>query len=117
MKPKTKKQLENILLFAKRAQDRAHGVTLESFLADELLQDAVLYCLGQVGETATNIPDDEQDKYPELFWRQMIGLRNRLFHDYEEIDLSRVYAITQEPISQLIKSLESILKRDAEGKP
>ena len=111
MKPKTKRQLENILMFAKRAHDRTHSITLDEFMKDEFLQDAVLYCLGQVGETAANIPDEEQEKYPDLFWRQMIGLRNRLFHEYEEIDLSRVFAITQEPIARLVESLESLLMK------
>jgi len=109
MKPKTISQLTNILMFAKRAQYRVAKITLEEFLSDELLQDAILYCLGQIGETATKIPDEEQERYPQLYWRQMIGLRNRIFHDYEEIDLSRVYAITQEPLSQLVQNLESLL--------
>ena len=111
MKPKTISQLTNILMFAKRAQYRVAKITLEDFLSDELLQDAILYCLGQIGETATKIPDEEQEKYPQLYWRQMIGLRNRIFHDYEEIDLSRVYEITQEPLSQLVQNLESLLDK------
>ena len=110
MKPKTRKQLEKILLFAKKVQSRTVDIDLDTFLNDELVQDAVLYCLGQIGETATNIPDEEQEKYPELFWRQMIGLRNRLFHDYEEIDLTRVFGITEEPIEQLIRVLEMLLE-------
>ena len=110
MKPKTRKQLKNILLFAKKVQKRTADINLDTFLNDELIQDAVLYCLGQIGETATSIPDEEQEKYPELFWRQMIGLRNRLFHDYEEIDLNRVFGITQEPIDRLVKILEILLQ-------
>ncbi|MCL2069170.1 MAG: DUF86 domain-containing protein [Oscillospiraceae bacterium] len=115
MKPKTKKQLKNILEFAKRTRDRTHKITFEDFMSDELIQDAVLYCLGQIGETASNISDEEQEKYPELFWRQMIGLRNRIFHDYEEIDMKRVFDITQEPISQLVQMLESLLDVKAGG--
>ena len=54
-------------------------------MQDDLLQKSVMYCLGQIGEIASNIADEEQEKYPEVFWYQMIGLRNRLFHDYEGI--------------------------------
>jgi uncharacterized protein with HEPN domain len=114
MNPKTQRQLKNILVFSKRIQERTQDISLSAFLEDDFLQDAVLYCLGQVGETATNIQAEEQEKYPELFWRQMIGLRNRLFHDYEEIDLTRVYDITQGPISQLIDLLEIILSDTTE---
>ena len=69
-----------------------------------------MFCLGQIGETASAISDEEQEKFPEIFWYQMIGLRNRLFHDYERIDITRVFAITQEPITQLIQNLKDILK-------
>jgi hypothetical protein len=42
-----------------------------------------MYCLGQIGEIATKIPEIEQRNYPGIFWEQMVGLRHRLFHDYE----------------------------------
>ena len=88
MNPNTQKMLEQILMFAKRIQERMNGISLETFLNDDFLQDAVLYCLGQMGETAARISDDEQEKYPEMFWNQMISLRHRLFHIYEAINLS-----------------------------
>jgi uncharacterized protein with HEPN domain len=110
MNPKTRKLLEQILMFAKRTKKRISNITLEAFLNDEYLQDAVLYCLGQMGETASRVPDDEQEKYPDVFWNQMIGLRHRVFHDYEALNLSIVYEITQEPTEQLIQNLEALLK-------
>ena len=110
MNLKTRKLFEQILLFAKKTHMRMNGVALEAFLDDEFLQDAVLYCLGQVGETASRISDDERAKYPEIFWNQMISLRHRVFHNYEALNLSIVYEITQEPIAQLVQNLETLLK-------
>ena len=113
MKDSTRRRLERILEFAKKVKKRTENISTEDFLQDELLQEAVMYCLGQIGEIASNIPDDEQEKYPGIFWYQMIGLRNRLFHDYEEINLTRVFTITQEPIVQLIQNLETLLTTQA----
>ena len=113
MNPKTKRQLERILTFAKRVRQRTKSVSIETFLNDDFLQDAVVYCLGQMGEIACKIPEEEQEKYPDLFWNQMTGLRHRLFHDYEAIDFSMIYHVTQEPISQMVLKLESILSREA----
>ena len=110
MKDNTLRRFERILEFAKKVKKRTEGIGLDDFSQDELLQEAVMYCLGQIGEIASNIPDEEQEKYPEVFWYQMIGLRNRLFHDYEEIDLARVFAITQEPLAQLIQNIETLTK-------
>ena len=111
MKDKTQKRLEHILEFAKKVKKRTENISLVDFIKDELLQESVLYCLGQIGEIASRIPDEEQEKSPGLFWNQMIGMRNRLFHDYEEVDLTRVFAITQEPIAQLVQNIEELLKK------
>ena len=104
MKDSTQRRFKYILEFAHKVRKRTEGICLDDFVKDDLLQEAVMYCLGQIGEIASNIPDEEQEKYPEIFWYQMVGLRNRLFHDYEEIDLARVFAITQEPIAQLVQN-------------
>ena len=109
MNAKTRRQFEQILMFAIRIQNKMKDETLETFLTDEDKQDAILYRLGQIGEVASKISDEEQEKYPSLFWRQMIGLRHRLFHEYQEIDLTQIYAITQQPISSLISELKVIL--------
>jgi uncharacterized protein with HEPN domain len=111
MKDSTIRRLERILEFAKKVEKRTENISLDDFIQADLLQESVLYCLGQIGEIASNIPDDEQEKYPGIFWYQMIGLRNRLFHDYEEIDMTRVFAITQEPIAQLARNIEEILRK------
>ena len=109
MKQNTRERFEHILVFCKKIRDRTKGVTREVYLADELLQESVMYCLGQVGEIASKIPDEEQSNYPNIFWEQMVGLRHRLFHDYQAINFSMVYDITQQPIVHLIRELEVIL--------
>ena len=109
MKFDTRERFQHILLFSKKVRERTKGVTLEAYLENDLLQESVMYCLGQLGEIASKISDEEQEKYPSIFWDQMIGLRHRLFHDYEAINFSKVYDITQQPMLQLIKELESIL--------
>ena len=109
MKFDTRERFRHILLFSKKVRERTEGVTLEEYLDNDLLQESVMYCLGQLGEIASKISEKEQEKYPNIFWEQMIGLRHRLFHDYEAINFSKVYDVTQQPILKLIKELESIL--------
>ena len=113
MNARTKERLELILMFAKRIKKDLDAVSLANFLENVEKQDAVLYRLGQIGETATKIPDDEQEKYPAIFWHQMIALRHRLFHDYGEISLVKIYEITQKPIAQLVQVLETALDCNA----
>jgi len=109
MKHDTYERLKRILSFSKKVQQRTFNLNLDDFLNDELLQESIMYCLGQIGEIASKISDEEQNKYQNLFWDQMVGLRHRLFHDYEAINFIMVYDITQQPITQLINELELIL--------
>jgi uncharacterized protein with HEPN domain len=110
MNDRTLRRIELILDFAYKVKTRTENISRDDFIQDVLLHESVLYCLGQIGEIASNLPDEEQEKYPTIFWYQLIGLRNRLFHDYEKIDLSIVYDITQEPMSQMVQNLEELLK-------
>jgi uncharacterized protein with HEPN domain len=110
MKDSTQRRFKRILEFAHKVKKRTESMSLEDFVQNDLVQESVMYCLGQIGEITSSIPDEEQEKYPGIFWYQMIGLRNRLFHDYEEIDLTRVFSITQEPITQLIHNIKTLLK-------
>jgi uncharacterized protein with HEPN domain len=110
MKLETRKHFERILVFSIKVRDRTKGISLETYLEDELLQESVMYCLGQIGEITSKIPEIEQENYPNIFWEQMVGLRHRLFHDYEAINFSMVYDITQQPISMLVDALERILQ-------
>ena len=112
MNARTKERLKLILMFANRIKNDMETISLENFLVNYEKQDAVLYRFGQIGEIASKISDDEQEKHAEIFWQQMIGLRHRLFHDYGVIDLAKIYEITQEPILQLVKNLEEILNSE-----
>jgi uncharacterized protein with HEPN domain len=109
MKYETGLCLKRILAFSIKIKERTQHISLDDYLKNDFLQEAVMYCLGQIGEIASKISDDEQKKYPQIFWDLMVGLRHRLFHDYEAINHSKVYEITQEPISELIRYLQSIL--------
>ena len=55
------------------------------------LQDAVLRRLEIIGEAVKRIPLDYKDKYPDIPWRQVAGMRDILIHGYDEVDLELVW--------------------------
>ena len=78
----------------------------EAFLADEMLQDAVLLRLLAIGEEVTHISDTFLDKYPELPWHKIIGLRNRIVHGYFEVDQDIIWqALNDGSLEELRKVL------------
>ena len=74
--------LLDMLLAAKDARSVVENLTRESFLASRVHQLASLKALETIGEAAARISDDFRAKHPEISWREIIGMRNRLIHAY-----------------------------------
>ena len=101
--------LKNMLMFAVRINIRIENVSLEQFLDDEEKQDLILYPLGQIGENANRVSEELREECHEILWNPIIGIRNRIFHSYEDINMSIVYQSAIEHIPVLIKQLRKIL--------
>lgn len=61
-------------------------VGIETLMADEVLRRACVKSLEIIGEASRNISDDLKTAHPEIPWRQMIGMRNKLVHHYFGVD-------------------------------
>jgi len=109
MNDKDRAYLQRMLEFSKRIQRRVSNTTAEAFLMDENLQDMVLYAIGQVGENANAVSDDVKEAHPDLLWNALIGIRNRVFHSYGDIDMTLVYEAAVDHTPLVISQLEKIL--------
>jgi uncharacterized protein with HEPN domain len=85
--------LMDILESMNRIDTYILGVNYDSFLNNQMLIDAVIRNLEIIGEAARNLPDELKNKYPELPWRNMIGLRNILIHQYFGVDESIIWEV------------------------
>ncbi|MDB9314316.1 DUF86 domain-containing protein [Spirulina sp. CS-785/01] len=65
-----------------KIQQYTEGLTFEEFQSQPTLVEAVLYNFTIMGEAARSIPQDIQTRYPEIPWRDMSDLRNRMVHEY-----------------------------------
>jgi uncharacterized protein with HEPN domain len=66
---------------------------------------ATIRALEVMGEAANRISADVQRLYPEVPWRNMINMRNRLIHNYDEVDLYTVWETVVDDVPQLIANL------------
>ena len=94
---------------ARDAFDIASRIGREAFLADRTMQHAVIRCLTVVGEAANRLSADTRDSLPEIAWRDVVGLRNVLVHDYQGINLSRIWTIVEEDVPPLLNALSAYL--------
>ena len=77
------------------------GITREAFLADEKTIDAVVRNLEIIGEAARRLPAEFAAAHPDISWRQIAGLRNRIVHEYFGLDLDIVWHIVEHDLPQL----------------
>ena len=101
--------VKNMLMFAERVRDRVKQISLEEFITDIDKQDLILYPLGQIGENAGRVSEETRDKFHEILWNPIIGIRNRIFHSYEDIDMRLVYNAAVQHILELIQQLRHVL--------
>ena len=103
--------LGHITQSAADARSYVEGLTKEDFLADKRTQQAVVMNLIIIGEAASKLMDVHAEftqRYPQVPWRSMRGMRNRIAHGYFDIDLNVVWNTVQEDLPALLNALSGI---------
>jgi uncharacterized protein with HEPN domain len=101
-------RIEEILICAHNIKDFTAGMSLEDFLDDPRTVRAVAYEFTTIGEAARVIPADIQERYPDVPWGKMQGIRNVLVHKYFRLDEEILWKAALEDIPPLIEALEKL---------
>ncbi len=101
--------LRHMLDHAKEAVSMARGKSRADLDNDRLLNLALVRLLEIVGEGASRVPKSERDLHSEIPWTEIVGLRNRLIHGYDEVDFDILWQIVQTDLPPLIDKLQQIL--------
>jgi uncharacterized protein with HEPN domain len=100
--------LDDSIEAARKIERYTAGLSYEEFCDDEKTVDAVLRNFEVIGEAAKNVPEDVQQEYPDVPWREMAGMRDKLIHGYMTIDLEIVWATVENDIPSLLTQLETV---------
>ena len=84
------------------------GVTYEEFCRDTKLVEACVFNLSQMGELANRIDADYAESHPAIPWRLLYGLRNRIVHDYEGVNLRLIWEIIRDDLPELKAELNHL---------
>jgi uncharacterized protein with HEPN domain len=101
--------LLDILIAARKVSRYMEDASWESFKEDDRTQDAVIRNLQVIGEAARQLSDEFQSIHPEVPWSEIIGMRNRLVHDYSRIDVTKVWETARDDIPPLIRWIEPLV--------
>ncbi|MDD3435917.1 MAG: DUF86 domain-containing protein [Candidatus Gastranaerophilales bacterium] len=86
------------------------NMSFEEFIKDDKTFSAVTRKFEIIGEAANRIPKQIQQKYNDIPWPYMIGMRNKIIHDYDGVNLMIVFDSAKEDLNDLLPLLEKILK-------
>lgn len=102
-------RLRHMLDAAKEVADFTTGRKRSDLDSDQMLLRALSMSTGILGEAASRLDTTIQQKYSHIPWRQIIGMRNFLFHEYFRVDPDILWDTATKAIPPLIPQLEQIL--------
>lgn len=105
MKKDIRVYIEDILESIAKIEEYTKNVTEKIFNKDTQLQDSVLRRLEIIGEAVKNIPTDFRNKYPEIPWKNIAGMRDILIHEYSGVNLKRVWKVVKKDLLDLKNNL------------
>jgi uncharacterized protein with HEPN domain len=97
---------------AREALDMVRGRVRGDLDADRMLNLALVRLLEILGEAAGRVPPEDRGRYPLVPWPQLVSLRNRLIHGYDQVDFDILWQILTQDLPPLVKELETILASD-----
>ena len=97
------------LVFVLRA---TRGVTLAAFLEADVLKRAVVRSLEIIGEATKKLSAELRSEQPQVNWRAMAGMRDRLIHDYFGIDYMIVWDVVENYLPELKETVEGFLEAE-----
>ncbi len=106
--------LLDMLLAGRDALEFAAGLTFREFQRSRLHQTAVLKAIETVGEAASNVSQETRQAHPEIPWKEIVGMRNRLVHVYFDVSLHRVWETVRQDVPRLVALLEPLVPPESD---
>jgi uncharacterized protein with HEPN domain len=96
---------------ARKALEYTKGKTVETLVEqDELIGFAVVRAIEIIGEAGNRVSAETQVSLPNIPWRRIVGMRNRVIHDYLNVDYEIVWEVVTEGLPALLAELDTVLK-------
>ena len=84
----------------------------ENFIKSRLYQDGVIREIIVIGEAVNKVSEETKNKYIEVPWKDIIGMRNKIIHEYFGIDLEAVWKTAEQDTSDLLAKINNIIKKE-----
>ena len=113
----SKRPIDLLLNDIRQAIDRIEqyikNLSFDAFSDDQKSVDAVVRNLEIIGEATSRLPDEFKEKYSEIEWYKVVGLRHRIVHEYFGIDLEIIWQILHKDLPELKHKIKHIISDEA----
>lgn len=97
-----------MLGYIEKIEKYSANMSYEEFSENELVVEACVFNLSQIGELANKLDDSYRKQHTTIAWKQIYGLRNRIVHDYEGVNLKLVWEIIEYDLPELKNNLKDL---------
>ena len=100
--------VDKMLRYTAKVRAYCSACSYDDFCANDMLIEACVFNLSQIGELTTKLGDTFKAEHSHVAWAQIYGLRNRIVHDYEGVNLRLIWEIISDDMPELQKVLSGI---------
>lgn len=101
--------IKKILKDIKFIMEKTEGITLEELEANEVLCDSVLFRLIQISENSVKLTAEFKASHNDILWQAIKGMRNKIVHEYGDVEFNVVHQTITEDIPEICKKLDSLV--------
>jgi uncharacterized protein with HEPN domain len=101
--------IEDIQACIEKIERYVEDMDYSQFQTSEMVIDAVLRNIEIIGEAARQLPDEVRERYDEVPWSRIIGLRNIVTHGYFGVDMENIWKIVKDNLTELKPHIERML--------
>lgn len=97
--------ISKILAYVEKILKYSENMSYADFVENEIVMEACVFNLSQIGELANKLDEEYKQNHKNIAWNQIYGLRNRIVHDYEGVNLKLVWEIIEFDLPELRDNL------------